>query len=132
MSLILPIAPSTASQRTEILKGLADRRESVGEQMRAAAFWARMKADPDFESVLTQGLLGQLYTEVDQAIDTCEVMDLPNLRAQRRMVSKLRSRIETEMNNGSDKLENLRQDLAQIEEETATAQALPTDETTSN
>ncbi len=121
MSLSIPQATiTTAEQRAEILKTLAQRRDGVNEQLRAASFWARMKADPDFESVLPKGLLNDLYTEVDSLIDTCEVIDLPNLRAQRKMVRRLRDRIETEMNSGTEKLEGLRAELALIQQETDT------------
>jgi hypothetical protein len=124
MSLIIPPSQqTTAEQRADVLDQLAKRRDGVNEQLRAASFWARMKADPDFESVLPKGLLGDLYTEVDSLIDTCELIDLPNLRAQRKMVRRLRDRIETEMNSGTEKLESLRAELALIQQETDTVLA---------
>lgn len=126
MSLNIPQTPDTsAEQRAEILNSLAARRDGVNEQIRAAGFWARMKADPDFESVLPKGLLADLYAEVDKLIDTCEVIDLPNMRAQRNMTRRLRERIETEMNNGSEKLESLRAELVLIQQETDAVMAAP-------
>jgi len=129
MSLNIPQSTgTTAEQKDEILNSLAARRDGVNEQLRAAGFWARMKADPDFESVLPKGLLGDLYAEVDALIDTCELIDLPNLRAQRKMVRRLRDRIETEMNSGSEKLESLRAELAQIQQETDAVMATKPDQ----
>lgn len=121
MSLNIPQSTQTdAEQRDILLKSLADRREKVAAEIQAAGFWARMKADPDFEAVLPNGLLKSLYEEVDKLIDTCEIIDLPNVRAQRNMTRKLRERIETEMNNGGEKLETLRTELESIQKETET------------
>lgn len=121
MSLNIPQSTQTdAEQRDILLKSLAERREKVAAEIQAAGFWARMKADPDFTAVLPNGLLKSLYEEVDKLIDTCEIIDLPNVRAQRNMTRKLRERIETEMNNGGEKLETLRTELESIQKETET------------
>ena len=126
MSLNIPQSTQTdAEQRDILLKSLAERREKVATEMQAAGFWARMKADPDFEAVLPLGLLKSLYDEVDKLIDTCELIDLPNVRAQRNMTRKLRERIETEMNNGSEKLETLRAELETIHQETEAVMTAP-------
>ena len=126
MSLNIPQSTQTdAEQRDILLKSLAERREKVAAEIQAAGFWARMKADPDFEAVLPNGLLKSLYEEVDKLIDTCEIIDLPNVRAQRNMTRKLRERIETEMNNGVEKLETLRTELENIQKETEAAMSAP-------
>lgn len=126
MSLNIPQSTQTdAEQRDILLKSLAERREKVAAEIQAAGFWARMKADPDFEAVLPKGLLKSLYDEVDKLIDTCELIDLPNVRAQRNMTRKLRERIETEMNNGGEKLETLRTELENIQKETDAVMSAP-------
>ena len=126
MSLNIPQSTQTdAEQRDILLKSLSERREAVAAEIQAAGFWARMKADPDFEAVLPGGLLKSLYEEVDKLIDTCEIIDLPNVRAQRNMTRKLRERIETEMNNGVEKLESLRAEMASIQKETEAVMAAP-------
>jgi len=126
MSLNIPQSTQTdAEQRDILLKSLSERREAVAAEIQAAGFWARMKADPDFEAVLPKGLLKSLYEEVDKLIDTCELIDLPNVRAQRNMTRKLRERIETEMNNGVEKLESLRAELESIQKETEAVMAAP-------
>lgn len=126
MSLNIPPSTQTdAEQRDILLKSLAERREKVAAEIQAAGFWARMKADPDFEAVLPKGLLKSLYDEVDKLIDTCELIDLPNVRAQRNMTRRLRERIETEMNNGGEKLETLRAELENIQKETDAVMSAP-------
>lgn len=120
MSLHIPTPqPLSHEEQARATSAQAEERAKVGADLRRARFFARMSVDPDFKEVMLDGVLEDLYQELDQALDKAAPADLPGLVAQRKQIRATKEALHTALTSAMAKIGELTQVLQAMQKEAA-------------